>query len=162
MRLSMRLVTKKNATRQVEPVLETTILVLRQPERRDPYDGRVFELQLDASCKAEDLSDSEPALAENLVSALASRKDRNHQTPSPRHQSHTAAASSVGRLLAPPSPLLRARALAALRLALAILGFCGSHLLVLHHAPAALKAGLMRTFRSPAALSSFASLQFRL
>ena len=44
MRLSMRLVTKKNATRQVEPVLETTTLVLRQLERRDPYDGRVFEL----------------------------------------------------------------------------------------------------------------------
>ena len=50
------------------------------------------------------------------------------------------------------SPLLRARVLAALHTAPAILGSGGSRLLVHNHAHAALEARLARTFRSPAAL----------
>ncbi|KAH8984364.1 pyridoxal phosphate-dependent transferase [Lactarius hatsudake] len=106
------------------------------------------------------------ALAQKLASALASRDDRNirRRLPSPdlslSHPPITAPGpaptpadfSSNDYLSLATSPLLRARVLAALHAAPAILGSGGSRLLVHGTAHAALEARLARAFRSPAAL----------
>jgi 8-amino-7-oxononanoate synthase len=123
---------------------------------------------------------SESALAKKLAAALASREDRNirrrlpdpslsplpstHGTasdvtitttaisPTPRPHVAPVDFSSNDYLSLSTSPLLRARVLAALHSAPAILGSGGSRLLVYNHAHAALEARLAQTFRSPAAL----------
>ena len=126
-----------------------------------------------ADCSAEDMSDPESALAKKLAAALASREDRNIRrrlpdpslalspsipgttTHTPRQPPAEAAPvdfSSNDYLSLSTSPLLRARVLAALHAAPAILGSGGSRLLVHNHAHAALEDRLARTFRASAAL----------
>jgi 8-amino-7-oxononanoate synthase len=106
-------------------------------------------------------------LTQKLTAALASREDRNirRRLPSPslslssntrpNSTSPTPAPadfSSNDYLSLATSPLLRARVLAALHAAPAILGSGGSRLLVYNRVHAALEARLAQTFLAPAAL----------
>ena len=77
--------------------------------------------------------------------------DSSATTPHPQRAA-PADFSSNDYLSLATSPLLRARVLAALHSAPAILGSGGSRLLVYNHAHAALEDCLARTFRAPAAL----------
>ena len=107
----------------------------------------------------------ESALANKLAAALASREERNnrnrlpdsslsHVPLTPGMHPHVAPVdfSSNDYLSLSTSPLLRARFLAALHSAPAILGSGGSRVVVYNQAHAALEARLALNFRSPAAL----------
>jgi 8-amino-7-oxononanoate synthase len=108
---------------------------------------------------------TESALSKKLAAALASREDRNSRNRLPDSSLAHTPSTPGGTPHVPPvdfssndylslstSPLLRARFLAALYAAPAILGSGGSRVVVYNHAHAELEARLARTFRSPAAL----------